>query len=379
MADFDFSHRRSQFKDAMILDHVDAAFIPMSGDLEYLTGLERRVPTFGDIGYAHDWVAGMLMGLVDEPVFVLPRMMVEFDLPTGIPGDLIVISETDDAPAMFADVARRFGEVRRLGVGARTRAETVIGLGTAFSAPDIVNVSPSINQLRRIKSDAELRLMERAARIADDALEAVIPMIRIGVRERDIAEEVEHQMALLGSRVPSFDTGVWSIGVGLDRDADTRISSDQVVPGTSVSFDFGAVVDGYCSDFGRTVHVGEPTSSFRKGYEVVIEAQAAGLEAVRPGATAAEIDRACRGVIEDEGLGDLFRHRTGHCIGLDVHERPYISEEDHTPLEPGMTFTIEPSLYRSDVIGARIEDVIVCESSRGRKLNTTSTELIVVD
>lgn len=358
---------------------MDAAFIPLSADLEYLTGLERRVPTFGDIGYAHDWVAGMIIGVNDEPVFILPRMMVEFDLPQGIPGDLIVVTELDDGDASFEDAAKRFGHVHTLGVGARTRAETVIKMRDAFAIPHFVNVSPLINEMRRIKTPDEIALMERAARVADDALSAVTGRIQPGVRERDLAEELDHHMALLGSRMPSFDTGVWSIGVGLDRDADTRLSSDEIVRGSSVSFDFGAVIDGYCSDFGRTVHIGEPTDSFINGYNLVIEAQAAGIAAVRPGATAAEVHDACRSVIVDAGLGDLFRHRTGHCIGLDVHERPYISEEDDTPLEVGMTFTIEPSLYRSDVIGTRIEDVILCESDGGRKLNTTPTDLVIVD
>jgi D-alanyl-D-alanine dipeptidase len=239
-------------------------------------------------------------------------------------------------------------------------------------------VSPLINVMRRTKSAEELVYMQRAATIADEAMAAVTPRVRSGVTERDLAEEIDHQMALAGSRVPSFDTGVWSIGVGLDRDADTRLSSDTVVPGTSVSFDFGAVVDGYCSDFGRTLHIGEPTPRFVAGYNLVMQAQAAGLAAVRPGVTAAAVHHACREVIV-AGLGDRFRHRTGHCIGLDVHEKPYISEEDETPLEPGMTFTIEPSLYRTDEIGVRVEDIIVCEPDGGRKLNNYPTDLVVVE
>jgi len=379
MAQFDFQDRRTRLRHAMDRDAIDAVFLPISADLEYLTGMERRVPTFGDIGYAHDWIAGMLMGQDEEPVFVLPRMMVEFDAPQGIPGDLIVVGELDDGEAAFQDAADRFGRVRTLGVGARTRAETLIKMRDAFSLPAVVNVSPIVNEMRRIKAPEEIAVIERAARIADEALAAVTDKIRPGVRERDIAEEIDHQMALLGSRVPSFDTGVWSIGVGLDRDADTRLSSDELVHGSSVSFDFGAVIDGYCSDFGRTIHIGEPSRSFVDGYDLVIAAQETGISAVRPGATAADVHDACRTVIVEAGFGDFFRHRTGHCIGLDVHERPYISEEDVTPLEVGMTFTIEPSLYRSDVIGTRIEDVIVCESEGGRKLNTYPTELVVVD
>jgi Xaa-Pro aminopeptidase len=376
---FNYVDRRRRFSASLGTRRIDAAFLPLSADLEYLTGLERRLPTFGDIGYAHDWVAGMLISPSNDPVFILPRMMVEFDLPSGIPGDLVVVSELDDGARLFNDVARRFGTVQKLGIGARTRGETLIKALDLLSNPELVDVSPLVNRMRRVKTSKELALMESAAHIADKAMASVMEQIRPGVTERDLAEEIDHQMSRAGSRVPSFDTGVWSIGVGLDRDADTRISSDSIVPGSSVSFDFGAVVNGYCSDFGRTVHVGEPTDDFIAGYNLVIAAQAAGIAAVRPGTTAAAIDSACRGVIVDAGRGDQFRHRTGHCIGLDVHERPYISEEDETELESGMTFTIEPSLYRTGVIGARIEDIIVCGPERGRKLNDYSTDLVVID
>ena len=357
----------------------DALFLPTSADLEYLTGLQRRLPTFGEIGYASDWVAGMLLAPERKPVFLLPRMMVEFDLPTGIPGDLVTIAELDDGAAVVKDVARRFGQVDRLGIGARTRGDAVLGLLEAFDHPDLVDVSPLINEQRRIKTEAELNAMRRAARIACDALDAVLPRIRPGIAERDLAEEIDHQMATHGSRTPSFDTGVWSIGRGLDRDADDRLSSDTIREGTSVSFDFGAVVDGYCSDFGRTVHIGPPSAEFVAGYALVIEAQAAGISAARPGVAAADVDRTCRQVIIEAGQGEWFRHRTGHGIGLDVHEKPYISVEDQTILEPGMTFTVEPSLYRPGVIGARVEDVIVCEEGGSRRLAEYPTDLIVVE
>ena len=375
----DYTDRRMRFSASLATRRIDAAFLPLSADLEYLTGLERRLPTFGDVGYAHDWVAGMLIGPANEPVFILPRMMVEFDLPSGIPGDLVVVSELDDGPRLFTEVADRFGTVGKLGIGARTRGETLIKALDLLSNPELVDVSPLVNQMRRVKTSQELALMESAAHIADNAMASVTKRIRPGVTERDLAEEIDHQMARAGSRVPSFDTAVWSIGVGLDRDADTRLSSDTIVPGTSVSFDFGAVVNGYCSDFGRTVYVGDPTEDFVAGYDLVIAAQAAGIAAVRPGIAAAAVDRACRDVIVDAGRGDQFRHRTGHCIGLDVHERPYISEEDETELEPGMTFTIEPSLFRTGVIGARVEDIIVCGPERGRKLNNHPTDLVVID
>lgn len=136
-----------------------------------------------------------------------------------------------------------------------------------------------------------------------------------------------------------------------------------------MSFDFGSVYRGYCSDFGRTIHVGKPGAEYLEVYELVMAAQQAGIDTVRPGVTAAEVHDATRTVIVDAGYGDWFRHRTGHRIGLDVHEEPYISEEDDTPLGAGMTFTIEPSVFWPGRVGVRVEDVILCTETGGAKLN----------
>jgi Xaa-Pro aminopeptidase len=180
----------------------------------------------------------------------------------------------------------------------------------------------------------------------------------------------------LGSKTESFDTAVWSMGPKNTRDASDRRTSNPLVEGMGVSFDFGSVIDGYCSDFGRTIYVGDPTSEYEKVYNLVMDAQAAGIAAVRPGVLASEVHKATRDVIVEGGYGDWFRHRTGHCIGLDVHEFPYISEEDHTPLEVGMTFTIEPSVFWPGRVGVRVEDVIVVEENGGRKINEFTTDLI---
>jgi Xaa-Pro dipeptidase len=123
-------------------------------------------------------------------------------------------------------------------------------------------------------------------------------------------------------------------------------------------FDFGAVLDGYCSDFGRTVVAGEPPDGYEAAKETMLAAQEAGRAAAVPGALARDVNAACRGPIEEAGLGAGFRHRMGHGIGLDVHERPFLSVEDETPLEAGMTFTDEPSILVDGRFGVRVEDVI---------------------
>jgi Xaa-Pro aminopeptidase len=161
-----------------------------------------------------------------------------------------------------------------------------------------------------------------------------------------------------------------------DFDSGTATGRSPIPEGTSVMFDFGGVVDGYCSDFGRTVYCGEPPDDYREVYEIMLAAQEAGRAAASAGTTARDVNAACRKPIEDAGLGEHFRHRMGHCIGMDVHERPFISPEDETPLEPGMTFTDEPSIIIPGRFSVRIEDIVVCEEGGGRTLNAYPKTLV---
>jgi Xaa-Pro aminopeptidase len=373
---FDYRDRRRRLDERMREAAVDLLFLPPSSDLEYLTGAERSVPTFGQSQYAHGWVAGAFFRPGREPVFVLPRMMTLFELAGELPGELVVVSERDDGRALFEAAARGIGSARKLAVGDRTWAETLIRLTTALLPDDVVSGSALVNELRRTKSPEELAAMERACGVTDATIASVAPTVQPGVTMLDLVEEVEHVMSRHGSRVPSFTTHVFTgFGEGKSSADDTR--TIPLEEGDVVMFDFGAVVDGYCSDFGRTVCVGEPAGEVRDAYRLVLAAQEAGRDALRPGAPAREVNSACRQPIEEAGHGPNFKHRMGHGIGMDVHERPFVSEEEETLLEAGMTFTDEPSILVAGSFGVRIEDVVVCEPEGGRKLNRFPPELIV--
>jgi Xaa-Pro aminopeptidase len=374
---FDYALRRTKVGERMAQAGIDLLFLPISGDLEYLTGIPRREPSFGNVAYRHGWVAGAFLRPGMDPIVVMPRMITEFELPGGASGDIVVVNETDDGDGVLARIARDLGPVKSLAVGARTWAETLIHLRQALSDPSLSNADDLINPLRRIKSPEEMERMTAAARIVDEVMAVIGPQVLPGVTEAELAAQVNLETSRRGSRVESFDTGIISTGRLDQRDAGTRLTTRPIREGTSVSFDFGAVVDGYCSDFGRTIFVGDPDADFRRVYDLVIASQAAGIRAARPGVMASEVDRASRRVIEEAGYGKWFRHRTGHAIGLDVHEYPFISVEDVTPLEPGMTFTIEPSIFWPGHVGARIEDVVVCEANGARRLNHYSEALIV--
>ena len=373
---FDYSERRRQLGDRMHEAGVDLLFLAPSSDLEYLTGVERMIPTFGQSEYAHGWVAGAFFRPGHEPVFVLPRMMTLFDVAGELPGELIVVSERDDGPALFEAAARSLGETSTLAIGDRSWVETMIHLTAALSPQRVVTGSSLVNELRRTKSPEELAVMERACGVADATMAEVAPKVRPGVTMLELVEEVEHVMRVHGSRVPSFTTHVFT-GFGEGKSSADETRTVPVEEGDVVMFDFGAVVDGYCSDFGRTVCVGEPGADVRDAYALVLAAQEAGLAALLPGVPASEVNRACRQPIEEGGYGPNFKHRMGHGIGLDVHERPFVSEEDTTPLEPGMTFTDEPSILVDGRFGVRTEDVVVCQPGGGRKLNAFPPDLIV--
>ena len=233
-----------------------------------------------------------------------------------------------------------------------------------------------VNELRRTKDEAELAAMGRAIDTVETTMGKVAPLVRPGVTMLELAEAVEHELLAAGSRCPSFPTHIFT---GLDADSfdsHTPTGRNPIPTNTSVMFDFGGVVDGYCSDFGRTVYCGEPPQDYLDAYEVMLAAQEGGRAAARPGVPAREVNAACRAAIEAAGLGEHFRHRMGHGIGMDVHERPFVSSEDETPLEAGMTFTDEPSIMIDGRFSLRIEDIIVCEPGEARMLNSYSTALL---
>jgi Xaa-Pro aminopeptidase len=377
---FDHVARRERLAAAMADQGIDVMFVPTGSDLEYLTGLERDIPTFGATAYTHGWVTGAFLRPGRDPVFTLPRLVALVHVKMDLPGETIVFDEPADADALFERVARSLRPAEVIAVSPPASAETLLNLMRFFPRCRFVDGGPAVAALRARKSPEELDAMARATRVAADALSQTIPRIRPGVTMREIATEIERRMQMLGSRVPSFTTHVATYGLADRLDNLNAATAD--VPlrsGESVKFDYGAVVDGYCSDFGRTIFCGEPSAEFVSTYEdVLLPAHEAAIASCVPGTRAGDVDLVCRKVIEQAGLGEAFVHRTGHCLGLDLHERPYISEEDDLPLEEGMVFTIEPSINVHGRFGMRIEDMVVCTPRGGQLLVELDSSLVLV-
>jgi Xaa-Pro aminopeptidase len=373
---FDYVERRRRLSERMRAEDVDVLFLGLSADLEYLTGVERGIPFFGQSSYAHGWVAGAFLRPEADPVFVLPRMVELFDLPVRPDGEIVVVNETDDGFSIFERVAKGLGASGTVAVGDRVWAETTLALGRVFGFERLRTGSALVNELRRVKSPDELEAMGRACRTVERTMSAVSPRVQPGVTMSDLLEEVELQLRLAGSRTPSFATHIFT-GTGPGSlDSSEGTARTPLPDGTTVLFDFGGVVDGYCSDFGRTIVAGEPSAALVEAYDVMLAAAEAGRAACRPGALARDVNAACRAPIEQAELGEHFRHRMGHGIGLDVHERPFLSTEDDTPLGAGMTFTDEPSIVVPGSFGIRIENIIVCDEQGGRMLNDYPNDLV---
>ena len=374
---FDYAFRQRRLSERLEAEGVDALFLAPSADLEYLTGVERRIPSFGEASYAHGWITGAFFRPDREPTFLFPRMFAAFDLREEPEGEVIVVNETDDGAAIFERAARSAQGNGAVAVGDRVWTETALHLGEAVGFERLRTGTRIVNELRRTKTGEELAAMGRAIDTVEKTMAAVAPLVVPGVTMSELAEAVEHELSAAGSRCPSFPTHIFT---GLDPDSfdsEAATARSPIPRGTSVMFDFGGVVDGYCSDFGRTVYCGEPPQDFLDGYATMLAAYEAGKAAARPGTPARDVNAACRAPIEEAGLGEHFRHRMGHGIGMDVHERPFLSAEDESPLEPGMTFTDEPSLIVPGRWSLRIENIIVVEEGGGRSLNSYPAALIV--
>ena len=237
-------------------------------------------------------------------------------------------------------------------------------------------ISQSLERLRMIKSEEEITLLLKAEEIGVEAFRAVLPQIKPGVTELELAAELEYQMRKLGGEGTSFDTIVVS-GVKTSM-PHGRPDTKKIEIGDFITMDFGCVYQGYCSDMTRTVAVGNVSEEQIKIYETVKQAQRTGLDAIRAGVSCKDADFAARKVIEDAGYGPYFGHSLGHGVGLLIHELPNLSPRSEIILEHGMIVTCEPGIYVPQFGGVRIEDMVcVCEDGN-KNLTDLSKELLIL-
>jgi len=274
-----------------------------------------------------------------------------------------------------AEAASRFG-VRRLGFeSAGVTYRQWERLGETLDGVELVPVDGSVEALRRRKDDDEIAWIGAAQGCADTAFEEVIAGggLRDGITERELALELELAMRRAGADDMAFGT-IAAFGENAaephHHPTDRPLRSGEVV-----KVDFGALAAGYHSDMTRTVAFGDPDPRLCEIRDVVAAAQAAGIAAVRPGASVADVDAAARSVIGDAGYGASFPHGLGHGVGLEIHEAPFLGKDLEGMLEPGMVVTIEPGVYIPGLGGVRIEDMVEVTADGGRPIPRSSKEL----
>lgn len=365
---------------------ADVAFLPVHTDLDYLMGVPRDIPNFGVTLHPGAWIEGAWIAPGRDPVLLLPRMTAEFGGLGGLPGVTIrVLGDWDDPAALVSDVLKGFNlpAQPRIAISDRAHAETLIHLQTLFPDARFVSATDILRQQRVVKGEDEIAVMRRAGEITEAAFADVLKQLKHGMTELDVVTEVDYQLRRHGSLGPSFTTSLYNSGPNHPLRFGDRLGTwpRVLTAPVSILFDFGAVHDGLCYDFGRTVSFGEPNAQFRAVYELIMRSQAAGIAALKAGeATCEQVDAAARRVIEEAGYGEAFRHRLGHGIGMDVHEPPFLTRGDQTVVREGMMFTVEPSITLFDGgFSSRVEDVVVVRPGGGEPLTRGFQPLYVVD
>ena len=366
-----FAERLQRSAGATGAARLDALLIGVGSDLRYLTG------------YAAMPLERMTMLVIPagaDPFIVVPRLergAAEAGLHTPI--EILTWDETDDPYVL----AVRNLRARRVGVSDTMlamhllRLQAVLGPAVEFSLASAV-----LRDLRMVKDPDEVALLRLAAQAADRVVGQIAAGRLVGRTEADVAREVRERLVAEG-----HDESLFAIvGSGPNSASPHHEASERVIEaGEPIVLDIGGTLGGYGSDITRTLWVtgGDPAAGpderFRHLFAVLHGAHEAATRAVRPGVACAAIDAAARAPIEAEGYGEAFFHRTGHGIGLDGHEDPYIVAGNDLPLRPGMAFSVEPGIYLPGEYGARIEDIVVCGDGGPIVLNEASRELYVVD
>ncbi|MCK6538465.1 MAG: Xaa-Pro peptidase family protein [Anaerolineales bacterium] len=331
---------------------LDSVILNPGPTLTYLTGLrfhlmERPVVLF----FAKDQV----------PAIVLPEL--ELQKVASLPYKIQVFAYPENPSeweAAFRKAAQALGlDGKRIGVEPRAlRLLEFRYVKSAAPEADFPDASDVLAGLRLRKDQSEIAAMRKAVKIAQSALEATIPSIKIGMTEKELSSELVMQLLGHGSDSEMPFSPIVSSGPN-SANPHASPTGRKLQAGDLLVIDWGAAWDGYISDLTRTFAVGEVDGEYRRIHQIVLDANAAGRAAAQPGVPCAEVDKAAREVIEKSGYGKYFTHRTGHGIGMEGHEEPYMRGDNMQILEPGMAFTVEPGIYLPGRNGVRIEDNVV--------------------
>lgn len=314
-----------------------------------------------------------------KPIVIMPGFEApKFRADSALDWDTRTYTDGEDYQTVFTAALAGVGRGKTLRIGVEPTGMRFLEMSLlhgALPGVQLVSAATEIGALRVRKDADEVSALRKAIALTERVLAETLEEIRPGLTERQVAAMLNERASKLGaeSGFPAL------IQTGPSAAFPHGTAGDRVIrQGDMLLMDFGFYLGDYPSDITRTVAVGEPAAEMRKIYDVVKAANAAARAAVRPGARCADIDAAARNVIESAGYGPYFTHRTGHGLGLEIHEPPYMVKGDPRPLEPGMVFTIEPGIYVEGQGGVRIEDNIVVTDTGGESLTTFTRDLVIL-
>ncbi|HLX77899.1 MAG TPA: aminopeptidase P family protein [Acidimicrobiales bacterium] len=350
---------------------VEALLLSIGADLPWLTGYEAvplERPTV--LVFPADDHATLVV-----PMLEAPRVDVDERL-----FSVRAYRETEDAPGIIADLV---GNRSQLAISNRAWASLLLALEQTIPHATWTNANAVTSEIRSVKDTREQAALKAAGAAADRVASALLSgeVALVGRTEAEVSAEISRRLLDEGHATTNFAI----VGSGPNSASPHHEPGQRTIEaGDPVVCDFGGAFRldgdvGYCSDTTRTVVAGEPPKEFRDLYAVLEVAQQAALDAVKPGIACEEIDRAARHVIEDAGLGKYFIHRTGHGIGVEEHEDPYIVEGNRQPAVVGNAFSIEPGIYIRDTFGARIEDIVIVSEDGAVACNASDHGLVIVD
>ncbi len=362
------SPRLDKLKHALSEAGLDALLLNPGPTLTYLTGLHFHLMERPVV---------LLVAAGQEPALVLPAL--ETPKLDALPYNVRAFPYPEDlqqwSRAFQGAVQALNLDGRKIGVEpGQLRLLEFRQVQAAAPAADYPDASQVIAALRLQKDADEVARMRQAVDVAQTALEATLPSIQAGMSEQELVAELVVQLLRHGSAPELPFSPIVSAGPN-GANPHAAPSGRKLQPGDLLVVDWGATVDGYISDLTRTFAIGEPDAESRKIYQIVQQANAAGCAVAQPGVSCAAVDAAARDVIEKAGYGPYFTHRTGHGIGLEAHEGPYIRGDNRQLLTPGMAFTVEPGIYLTGRNGVRIEDNLVITETGAEILSDMPREL----
>ena len=333
-------------------------------DIGYYTGFS--------IGMSERLAAALIPFNDEEPLIIVNQLEQELRGQKPWIKEVDIWLEHEDPIELLAENIERLNlDKAVIGVSENAPWGWINRLSVRLPSAFFVDASEYISHERMIKTDQELEWMRMACAITDKALENSFEKLYTGMTERELASIIQSEIKSQGGDI-AFVGVLFGVKAALPHGGASDVLLE---PGMGVLVDMGAKIHGYNADLTRTVFYGEPTKRQKKIYELVKKANQKAFDAVKPGETCDSLDKIARKVITDGGFGEYFIHRLGHGIGLNVHEHPYIVRNNMLPLEPGMTFTIEPGIYIIDEIGVRVEDTVVCTQEGCESLTRMNRDL----